>query len=46
MIAYVMQAEKMGWEAALNYVRERRPVACPNVGFRTQLQTWEQRLRE
>lgn len=45
VIAYVMQAEKMGWEAALNYVRERRPVVCPNVGFRTQLQTWEQRLR-
>jgi protein-tyrosine phosphatase len=43
VIAYVMVTRRMGWEAAFNFVRDRRPIVCPNIGFRAQLQAWELR---
>ena len=35
----------MTYEQALNFVQTRRPVICPNDGFRAQLRQYEDRLR-
>lgn len=33
IIAYLMQEQKMTFLDAMNYVRIRRPIVCPNFGF-------------
>lgn len=35
--AYLIAEHGMTGPDAINFVRERRPVICPNVGFRRQL---------
>ena len=35
--AYLIAEEGMTGPAAIDFVRERRPIICPNVGFRRQL---------
>ena len=36
-IAYMIKQQGMGADEALEYVRSRRPIVCPNAGFRDQL---------
>jgi len=36
-IAYLIKQQGMGADEALEYVRSRRPIVCPNAGFREQL---------
>jgi protein-tyrosine phosphatase len=43
--AYVMKTQNKTYEEALAYVIERRPVVCPNAGFREQLQRYEASLK-
>jgi len=35
--AYLIAEKGMNAPAAINFVRERRPIICPNVGFQRQL---------
>ena len=35
--AYLIAEEGMTGPAAIDFVRERRPIICPNFGFRQQL---------
>ena len=41
-VAYLMARKKMSLKSALKYVRSRRAVANPNVGFRRQLKLFEE----
>ena len=44
VIAYTMWRRGWGYDAAFQYVKERRGVANPNVGFACQLLAWCKRL--
>lgn len=35
--AYLIAEEGLTGPAAINFVREKRPIICPNLGFRQQL---------
>jgi len=41
VIAYLMQKNKWDFQTAYQYVMERRPYICPNMGFRRQLKMFE-----
>ncbi|CAG8442030.1 2636_t:CDS:2 [Funneliformis mosseae] len=41
MIAYIMKTRKMTFEAVLEFVISKRPIICPNLGFRQQLKLYE-----
>ncbi|CAB4419244.1 unnamed protein product [Rhizophagus irregularis] len=41
MIAYIMKTRKMSYDDAFNHVQSKRPVICPNLGFREQLKLYE-----
>lgn len=41
-VAYIMSVTNLSWKDALKVVRTKRSVANPNLGFRTQLQDFEQ----
>jgi protein-tyrosine phosphatase len=45
VLAYLMKEKKMPFWEALNLVRQRRPIVCPNVGFMRQLQEYERELK-
>ena len=38
---HLIKEKKMKFEEALELVRNRRPVACPNAGFQKQLRQFE-----
>lgn len=42
IIAYLIKFRKMTWEEAQAYVKDKRPIVCPNDGFIKQLQEWAQ----
>ncbi|KAI0810967.1 protein-tyrosine phosphatase-like protein, partial [Irpex lacteus] len=42
--AYLIAAHNMTADEALDLVREKRTIACPNLGFRLQLETYESKL--
>ena len=44
-VAFVMHAEAQGFYDAFHRVRSRRPAVLPNIGFASQLQRLEHRLR-
>ena len=44
VIAYLMWTEKMPYNKALDFVREKRFIIYPNPGFRNQLQIFEKEL--
>ena len=44
-IAWVMQSQGMGFLEAFDSVRAKRPEVLPNIGFASQLQQLEDRLR-
>ena len=39
--AYLMAHHAMNAEEAIKFLVERRPIVCPNDGFRTALKRWE-----
>lgn len=41
VIAYLIQERAMTFTKALNFVRLRRPIVCPNIGFQKQLLEFE-----
>ena len=43
-IAYIMYSMTMDYDAAFQYVRQRRGICRPNVGFMAQLLAWHKRL--
>lgn len=44
VIMYVMTVERLSMEEAFEFVRGKRPIICPNSGFRDQLLTYENEL--
>ncbi|PRP88599.1 hypothetical protein PROFUN_03010 [Planoprotostelium fungivorum] len=46
VISYIMKKRKIAFEDALRYVVEKRPIVCPNSGFRSQLKRYENRLND
>lgn len=44
VIAYLMQLERRGLEAAFDKVKQLSPIICPNTGFMKQLREYEQEL--
>ncbi|CAL1396918.1 unnamed protein product [Linum trigynum] len=46
VVAYLMKKRHMSLSQALQHVRSRRPQASPNPGFISQLQKFEQSLKE
>jgi hypothetical protein len=40
-----MRAEKMTFKQALDYVRAKRSIICPNDGFQTELKRYELSLK-
>ena len=45
VVAYLMKTKNMSLKQALDLVKTKRPTMCPNEGFQTQLQTYEDILR-
>ena len=45
VIAYLMIENRWSYEAAYNYVRSRRSIVEPNIGFAKQLKALEYRLK-
>ena len=45
IISYIMKKRGYSFEQALQYVKERRPVVNPNMGFVKQLRNYSNRLR-
>ena len=43
-IAYIMYSMSMDYDAAFQFVRQRRGICRPNVGFMAQLLAWHKRL--
>jgi protein-tyrosine phosphatase len=43
--AYLMARQRLGMTEALDTVRERRPVAQPNIGFVLGLKRWEKKMQ-
>ena len=46
VIAYLMWTEKLTFEKALEFVKSKRPIVCPNDGFQDQLKLFEKLLIE
>ncbi|KAM7280330.1 hypothetical protein ACFE04_007464 [Oxalis oulophora] len=46
VVAYLMKKHGLSLSQALEHVKTRRPQACPNTGFITQLQDFEKSLKE
>jgi len=46
VISYLMKYHHKTLREALNLVKERRPIASPNIGFMHQLQAYEELLHE
>ncbi len=46
VIAYLMWNKKWKFEQALNYVKLKRPIICPNDGFLKQLKMFDKLLIE
>jgi len=44
VIAYLMKTKKMGYEKSLEFVREKRPIVDPNLGFIVQLMDYEKKI--
>ena len=44
-IAYFMKYHKMSREDAYQFVRQKRPIICPNPGFNMQLRDYEAKLK-
>lgn len=42
--AYLVAEQGMKASAAIDFVREKRPIICPNVGFRRQLNEYAARF--
>jgi len=42
--AYLIAEEGMTGPAAIDFVREKRPIVCPNMGFRQQLDEYAIKL--
>ena len=42
--AYLIAEEGLTGPAAIDFVRERRPIICPNMGFRQQLDEYAIKL--
>lgn len=45
VVAYLMKTKNMSLKQALDLVKTKRPTMCPNEGFQTQLQSYEDILR-
>lgn len=43
--AYLIAKQGMTSTAAVDFVREKRPIICPNLGFQLQLDEYAARLR-
>ena len=46
VIAYLMWTQKMDYEKAFQFVKDKRYIVYPNFGFRKQLQQFEKLLKE
>mmetsp|Transcript_28650 Transcript_28650/g.73160 ORF Transcript_28650/g.73160 Transcript_28650/m.73160 type:complete len:714 (-) Transcript_28650:735-2876(-) len=44
-IAYMLTKDRLSYDQALEYVRERRGICRPNLGFEVQLKSWSKRLK-
>jgi hypothetical protein len=44
VIAYLMHKKKMGWMDALSYLRSKRPIVEPNLGFISLLKHFEKKI--
>lgn len=45
VISFVMIEKRMTFKQAYQFVKEKRSVVCPNVGFQGQLKKYEDELR-
>lgn len=45
VIAYLMKMFQMSYDESLTYVTYCRPIISPNLGFRTQLKSWEKSIK-
>jgi len=41
IIAYLIREKGMNFQKALTFVRMKRPIVCPNIGFQRQLMDFE-----
>ena len=46
IIAYLMLEEGMRFKQALDFVREKRSIICPNAGFQSQLELIDELLQK
>lgn len=46
IIAYLIKKKGMSFETALDYVKEKRKIVCPNDGFRKQLKDYEAKYKK
>lgn len=46
VIAYVMFANALGYAEAFRYVKSKRSIVSPNVGFLCQLRDWDRQLHQ
>eukprot|EP01016_Furgasonia_blochmanni_P009008 TRINITY_DN13727_c0_g1_i1.p1 TRINITY_DN13727_c0_g1~~TRINITY_DN13727_c0_g1_i1.p1 ORF type:complete len:163 (+),score=34.93 TRINITY_DN13727_c0_g1_i1:96-584(+) len=46
IVAFLIKEKEMTTEEALAFVRTKREIACPNLGFMEQLRKYEKDLRE
>jgi protein-tyrosine phosphatase len=44
--SYVMKKQQMTAQQALAFVTGKRPIVCPNLGFRRQLEDYEKQLKK
>jgi len=44
VVGFIMKTKKITYQEALEFVRKRRPVVCPNDGFVVQLQEFEKQV--
>jgi len=42
--SYMMKYHNMTRDVALDHIRQKRPIICPNMGFMKQLLLWEKQL--
>ena len=46
LIAYLMKKNKVKFDFALSFVKEKRKIVCPNTGFTKQLKFYEKELEK
>jgi len=46
VVAFLMKKLKIKFYDAFSYVKKKRPISRPNLGFQKELLNWEEKLAE